>query len=86
MRAITNERTYNILLENMVFATKSNEVVDVKNFYDPCLYSGAIKTEGFDHDLVHLLEFGFIYYVDDFGNKIKVSDLGRNIVKDRLGH
>jgi len=79
-------RTCDILLENLVFATKSNEEVNVKRFYDPCLYSGAIKTEGFDRDIVYLLEFGFIYYVDDFGNKIKVSDLGRSFVKDRLKH
>ena len=59
---------------------------EIKNFYDSCLYSGAIKTEGFDRDITYLLEFGCIFYVDDFGNKIKVSDIGRSFVKDRLKH
>lgn len=86
METQLKKETYNYLLEGLVFNSKPGQEVKITNFFDPRLYGSLTEKASFHHDITYLLELGFIYYVDNFGEVVCVSDLGRSIAKDRLRH
>lgn len=86
METQLKKETHNYLLESLVFNSKPGQEVKIANFFDPCLYGGLTEKEKFHHDITYLLKLGCIYYVDNFGEVVCVSDLGRKVAKERLSH